>query len=483
MRVDSRQSSRAEAIHQSSRVAGLGVVAGILSGGVPLLLVLQVPNVGRSSAWIVTFALTAWAGARLAYRIVIGTPRLFDFIFWLFVYIFMGITPTAQMRSDELSTTTPGMYPDQDLHIAEIVWLGIILYEAGRLVHRQRANRLSPSHPNLRANPVVCASLDVAPARAIALTLVGVASSAYYISKVGVGSLFTDRYAAAAIRAEAFPDIASRSIVASLASYPLLIAAGVYLRVWLTRAYSSASGRYLPLLIPTLGTLLLVVNPVSSARYDLGTVGFALAVFVGATSTVRRARASMAGVLVAFLFIFPIADAFRGATVNTTRNGFFGEYLANPDYDAFWQIGNALRYDNDGLVQPFRQVLGVLLFWVPRGIWPTKPQDTGTLLADYRGYSFGNLSAPLWAELLVNGGPILVALGFFFLGYFLRKLDDRSSTASLGTGQLWSIIGGVFPFYMVILLRGSLLQATGTLVVAVACTLFVRTRRRPSPGM
>ncbi len=452
------------------------VVAAVLCGLVPVLLLQQVEDAGRSGAWGLTLALMVWAGIRIAHRVADGRPALFDFVFWLFVYIFLGLAPTAQIRADQVSTTTPGMDPVLDSRVATTVWTGVLCYEAGRFVAR-----------HLRRPPGVAPKavrLDVVPGRAVVLTVVGILAAGYYIMKIGPSTLFLSRYAAYDIRSQRMPDVALRSMLAGAGSYPLLIAAGVYLRVWVTRVLGPSSARYLPLLVPTVAVLLVVVNPISSARYDFGTVAFALVVLVGAVGTRHRARLTMAGTVAAFLFVFPIADAFRTDRVNTTRNGFFGEYLANADYDAFWQIGNALSYVGDGLVRPLRQALGVVLFWVPRGSWPDKPVDTGILLADYRGYSFTNLSAPLWAELLVNGGIALLVLGFVGLGIALGRLDLRIVRALLGGGQLWAIVGAVFPVYMVILLRGSLLQATGTLAVAVACVLYVRRSKRATapPG-
>lgn len=464
------------------------VVASLIAGVVPVLLIAEVENVGRSDAWAITWGITVWAGIRLAHRVAAGKAALFDFMFWIFVYIFMGLAPTAQIRADEVSSTTPGMDPLLDGRIAGAVVLGLFSYEVGRFAARHlvpalRSKQVSeggPS-PDLFGGPGR-RPLDVVPSRAVVLTLVGVLAAAYYVYRIGVSTLFMSRYSAFEIRSERMPDIATRSIVSAAGSYPLLIAASVYLRVWVTRALGERSGRHLPLLAVSVGALLLVVNPISAARYDFGTIVFALVVFAGAFGTLRRSRVTMAAVFTGFIFVFPIADAFRSNTLNTTRNGFFGEYLGNADYDGFWQIGNALSYADDGLVQPLRQALGVVLFWVPRAIWPDKPYDTGILLAQYRNYSFDNLSAPLWAELIVNGGLVLLVVGFVLVGVMLGRLDVRVADALVNAGHLWAIVGGVFSIYMIILLRGSLLQATGTLVVAIASVLYVFGRPPPTPA-
>jgi hypothetical protein len=206
----------------------------------------------------------------------------------------------------------------------------------------------------------------------------------------------------------------------------------------------------------------------------------ALAIFAGAAATRLRARVTMLGAIVAFLFLFPIADAFRTDEVRVNRTSFFGEYLANPDYDAFWQVANSLAYWLDGLVEPARQFLGSMLFWVPRAVWADKPTDTGIVLAEYRGYTFDNLSAPLWAEAMVNGGVIAVIVVFAGLGLLLRAMDVRIVSA-FPTGGVWAIVGAVLPVYMTILMRGSLLQATGATTVMIACLILVA-GRLGSPG-
>src|SRR5665647_635751 len=406
------------------------------SGRRPVLLIAEVENVGRSDAWAISWGITVWAGIRRAHRVAAGKAALFDFMFWIFVYIFMGLAPTAQIRADEVSSTTPGMDPLLDGRIAGAVVLGLFSYEVGRFAARHlvpalRSKQVSeggPS-PDLFGGPGR-RPLDVVPSRAVVLTLVGVLAAAYYVYRIGVSTLFMSRYSAFEIRSERMPDIATRSIVSAAGSYPLLIAAGVYLRVWVTRALGERSGRHLPLLAVSVGALLLVVNPISAARYDFGTIVFALVVFAGAFGTLRRSRVTMAAVFTGFIFVFPIADAFRSNTLNTTRNGFFGEYLGNADYDGFWQIGNALSYADDGLVQPLRQALGVVLFWVPSAIWPDKPYDTGILLAQYRNYSFDNLSAPLWAELIVNGGLVLLVVGFVLVGVMLGRPPPTPAAAA-----------------------------------------------------
>ena len=448
-----------------------------LSALVPLSLVALVNDVGRSSAWIITLTIVIWTGLRLSAIISAGRPMLFDFFFLMFCYVFMGLAPTVQIRSDLISTTTKGIESGFDVPTAVLVATGIAFYEIGRLLRalRERGSG-GASAAVLDGRSLETQLTSVSRVRSLVLLGFGIVFSAYFISSIGFGSLFASRDQAFGARSAAWPDPAIRSVMYSLAIYPLLVGIGAITQVR-KAARRGASRLYLVVILAAVLVLLMIINPISSARYSLGTVLFALAVYAGAVRTPRRVRVTLASAIGGLIFLFPLADAFRSPVVKVFRDGFFGEYKSNPDYDAFWQIANAYSFVLDGLVHVGQQALGSLLFWVPRAVWADKPVDTSILLANYRGYSFTNLSAPLWAEFLVNGGIPLLVIGFLLTGYFLRIMDKRLLPAFAAAGY-WVIVGAIFPVYMTILLRGSFLQATGAVAVALACLLIVRKPQR-----
>ena len=99
-------------------------------------------------------------------------------------------------------------------------------------------------------------------------------------------------------------------------------------------------------------------------------------------------------------------------------------------------------------------------------------------MATFRGYNFENLSAPLWAEGYLNFGFVGVIAMMGILGYAIRR-GDLALRQTLEIGGVALVLGAVLPFYMVIILRGSLLQAVDNVVVlAIAIWWISEPRRR-----
>src|SRR5690606_27299975 len=134
------------------------------------------------------------------------------------------------------------------------------------------------------------------------------------------------------------------------------------------------------------------------------------------------------------------------------------ELLSGGDYDSFAEISNAVAYVSDQGIEFGRQTLGAAFVWVPRLIWPDKPLSTSSLVAENMGYTFLNVSSPLWGELLVDFGAVGLVVGFVLLGWIFARWDDRQ-VESYKRGGYASIAATVLPFYFLIILRGSLLSS------------------------
>ncbi|ROS78676.1 hypothetical protein EDF32_0578 [Cellulomonas sp. PhB143] len=405
-----------------------------------------------------------------------GSATPFAFMFWLFCYIFMGIAPTIQIRTYDLSPTTAGVSPALDWITALLVGSSLIVFELGGVLAGIRRRRAEPaSDRRLHGRP---------PGRARTFILAGAGLTVwiYYVGSLGIGSFFEARDARQDARAAIFADESLAAVVSSLAWVPLLVAAGGFFLLRQGRPAASRRG-YLLLGLISMCAVLVVVNPVSGARFTSGTVLYAALVYGGGMGTRARTRTTFAVLLAGFLLVFPLADAFRRSLSPTVeRQGFFTEYAGNSDYDGFWQIANSISYVGHYGPTWGRQLLGVVFFWVPRSIWPGKPVGTGVLLAEYRGYTFQNLSAPIWAEAVVNGGLVAALIVLLGLGYLIRAIDRRVPEA-LASGSVLAVAAATLPAYSIILLRGSLLAASGILIVMLASLWWLGERKNAPPSV
>jgi hypothetical protein len=467
--VESTDESRAGIEDSPARLSPL--IVGTASVGLcivgPMLVVLSMPDpTPTGNATFLAILVLVIAGARFSWLLSRGEARLMEFSFWTFTYVFMGLAPLVQMRSGTYPGTTPGLLSRLNFSALYVILIGTIVTGIGCLVSRASSRRS-------------LAVFSVNRFRTVVLALAALVANVYYVAQVGPASLVRSRTDLNNAEVDQWVNSTTVAIVASLCTMPLLVA---WLGLLLLRRQRRETGQtgYLLLSAVVLCALLFSVNPISSPRYLFGTVILSLLAGIGAYSTAARVRIMSAAFLIALVFVFPVADAFRRSQKPDLSDFGLMNSMTSADFDAFAQVNNTVLYVmNEGITWG-RQAAGVLLFWIPRSYWPNKPLDTGAHLAQYRGYRFENLSAPIWSELFINGGWIVLVLGMLVLGMYMRHRDDQAVTARL-LGQQPSVLSVILPFYMFILLRGSLLQAMAHLVVIASCAAFI-TKRNPRPS-
>ena len=135
------------------------------------------------------------------------------------------------------------------------------------------------------------------------------------------------------------------------------------------------------------------------------------------------------------------------------------------DFGGFQSLVDIILYIQDVGFELGRNLISVALFFVPRTIW-NKAEPLGAAAADYIGYSYTNLSAPIFGELYADYGLFSLILGMGTIGfgvslcdeYYCRMIRDQR----YGVGILLS---GTLAGYLIILLRGSLLGVIPAIAV------------------
>lgn len=422
----------------------------------------------RNPWW--ALSIIAMSGAAYAGVIASRRRQLFAMVLWLFTYIFVGMAPYVQYRLDRVPGTTPyvdeGFYPGAGLLILACC-LAVLI---GNLL----AGRWQGPVKNMR-------STRVDPFRANLLTLGGVLLFVYYASQVGFASFLLSRQELDHIRVSVWPDQTVAQIITGALQMGLLVgfiaqmavrqqckAAGVKPRLWLALLNGAL--------------LLFVVNPISTPRYIFGTAALAMLATVGVYATINRFRIMAAAAMVGMVTLFPLADLFRRSTDVSLEAEGPVDSLASGDFDAYVQMANTFDYVATHGITYGQQLLGVVLLWVPRGIWENKPVATGALLAEHMGYDFSNLSTPIWAELFINFGSPLTVMLMGSLGYIFSRWDTQTDLY-LKTSSMPPIVVTAVAFYLLIFLRGSLLAVTSFLLVILVASIFVTYRNKGTTAL
>ena len=446
------------------------VLAVAMAGVVPAALMAATPVAGNESpAWIAALALVVLAGVRFSWLVAQGTMRLFEIVFWLFTYVFLGLAPLTQMRSSTYPQTTPNVDPDLFPAAMAVVWVGLAAFLVGLAV---ATIRVSPADDERRLGLVV-------PHRLMLLNVVILVVSAYYVARVGPGSLVLSRVGRAAIESAAWPNSTIEAIIKAFVSLAPVVAFAAVMRL---RHQRRSRGEIPPMVWAwvLLALIVLIDNPISTPRYVTGTAALGVIVALGGASKPRRLRLLSVGLVVGMVLVFPLLDMFRYTTTpGQTAPQSFSETLVTADFDAVDQINNTVSFVRTNGTQHGQQLLGAAFFFVPRAVWPTKADDTGVLLANYRGYQVTNLSAPVWTELFIDGTWPLLIFGMGLLGYVLRRSDD-ATIAGFRVFPAPGVLTATLPFYLIIMLRGSLLQSMAGFAVLVLTALVV-VRRWPVP--
>ncbi|MGW3008178.1 hypothetical protein ACWC9R_04965 [Streptomyces sp. NPDC001219] len=442
------------------------------------VLILQSLDARFGAALAVQCVVVVHTGAALARVLTDVRARLIAFGFWLFSYVWLGLAPLAMLATDAYPR---GFVVDANTAFVTtaVVETGLLAYSAGSAVASWRSARTSTV-----LEPVLARRLS--PGRVLLLCGAALLLTVALIpGQGGLSAFFLSRQAANEAAAQAAPAAsADRAMAAWALSVPAFWALVGLVHVPRFTAGDRTLRGLRWLLLPLLVAVNVVVNnPISQPRFWAGTVLLALLFGASWLRGPRAFRFGAAAVAAVVLVVFPYSDYFRYDKREAVQVVSLAEqFTSNGDYDAFQQIETGVDYvDTHGFTPT--AALGPPLFFVPRAVWPGKPDDAGILLARHAGYTFENLSAPLWIESYMWAGfPSVIAV-FGLIGAVGRRIDDLRHRLRHRSGTLAALLVPAFGFYQLVLLRGSLMAIVGPLALLVCIPLLITRKpgRRTSP--
>jgi len=172
----------------------------------------------------------------------------------------------------------------------------------------------------------------------------------------------------------------------------------------------------------------------------------------------------MQSTLLAAIFIaFPFLDKFRkfdGFENFSFKFDFV--FLKQGHFDGYQNFVRVLEID---LITSGRQLLGSILFFIPRSLWETKPIGSGTVLSEILNMEYYNIAMPLIAEGYINFGIVGSILFMFLFGILLGNLDrvvwklKTSNDSHIFIFYYYFLFGWVF-----YISRGDLMNSLAALV-------------------
>lgn len=389
---------------------------------------------------------------------------------WIFVYVFFCAAPLVQYRL--------GFFPwrgltsfDTDtlltINLAVLIWsvTWIISRYAQRATVGFRAPFLGPR--------VTVLGLGLS-------LLLAAATTFYFLVVLGPEALLTRGGYETALNSSVNASSVRLIVDKVFRVFPVVAVAG---SIWYLRKTHVAMWKRLMIVAVAIMFLLLSNFPLGMARYWAG------AVYLGLLLTVfgRRLRTGwplafllIGGLLVVFPLLSTVraAESLQGMMSSVSSPDVLGPNLGRGDYDAYAMIGYTIEYVSKGPGITYGyQLLGALLFFAPRTLWPSKPVGSGYTVAVDQDLVWNNVSSPAIAEGFINFGWIGIILFAVVLSWIFGTLDTSCEQAERGGCD--TLLCLIYPFCIVLVffvMRGDLLSSTAYIMgfIVAFLTLSVR---------
>lgn len=428
----------------------------LLSTGIFLFIVLILPFLVLSGnkvdgICVITFLLNGAIITVGCYAAKRRYPFSLELIYWIFMLIFMYFAPIVQTLLKRYPWN--GNLNETDVFFANVaVFMFNLFFFCGiKITRRVRiVGKYSPRFTNF-----LVSNINFTVGARTIITIIVCCLSTYSLSKTGLTGIVVTRNQAT----RAFYSGNSSAIALIIESFiPAIMA---YATTEAAQAMKHKEERCFRFLL-LLTCLMICYFPTAIPRYKFA-VMFGCILFV-LFPVLKKESFFFWTFTVALLFVFPLLSCFRREFSAAFFYQKFGKGLlatyAEGDYDAYRMLVSAIRYGRQYGVSYGKQLLGVILFFVPRSIWPTKPEGSGAMLirSELGANTFSNVSCPLLAEGFVNFGVVGI-IGFaVLLGAFISKTDSAYWKKNRVLSQIELAPYLFLLFMLFFILRGDLLS-------------------------
>lgn len=381
-----------------------------------------------------------------------------DDMFWIYAVIFLFTAPLIQYLTNSFPWWNTDLLTDGILIKTNMVVL--IFFGCYQLVNTFYKGLKRSKEENRQNKYMKFVNIRFILNCAFYLSIL---CSLYIIYKTGFNNLFSRSTNELDIQNGAIMQIVSHTFRA----FPIITMA---LNIVYKRKYNHYLSIKKFIIITILGVL--INFPTGVARYNMAMVYIGL--FVLVKPYFKNKFFIKYIVIFGLLFAFPLINIFRHNSFDDLSK--VEITLPNPtedfvegDFDSYSMLSRSIYYvDNEGSTLG-RQLLGNLLFYVPRELWPNKPVGSGYFLAEELGWYFKNVSCPFIGEGYINFGLIGVIIFSCIFAISIAILSDRYCKLiekNLLDKEV-TVIEVIYPFllgFLFFILRGDLLSTLSYMI-------------------
>lgn len=217
-----------------------------------------------------------------------------------------------------------------------------------------------------------------------------------------------------------------------------------------------------------------LVPPTGVARFLSG--AFYGTAFIYSFPRLKSGRLFLVLMFLFILIIFPMLNNFRYINSDPLKifdilNG-LSDNFQSADFDAYTMLIYIIEYVTSFEITFGYQLLGPILFFIPRTMWADKPVGTGSMIVDELGIPInGNVSAPWVGEFYINYGYFGVVIFSFLLGILLRSID-RTYWNKNDSGDYFELMYPFFALMIIFICRGDFMSSYSFLLGTIISTYF-----------
>lgn len=449
----------------------LVLILGILVPGILLLNIEGELSMNFFLVWLVVL----WCVGRLAISGLKGKRRLTLMLFYVFIYVFMGVQPLLSIWSDIFPHSEYTFTDNMISYCIFILILGIAGFEAGyhRFKRKTQNVHYLTEPPEIIKNRYRAISINLLWFLSITITFLFVLS----IMRFGPDAFLGSRDGGLSFGE--FKGVETSSTENLLVIYGLrgLSATLLFITIYMWKTSKMVlaqlnTWKFRCVFVYLIFVNFLISNPINAPRLWSGAVIltslFLILEWKGSRSFITWSLIASLGMLLLFSGLDPRLIVSRQliSEGEITLSGTARQVAINIEnlpgdynFDAFQMLFYTTVYTENKGYTLGNQLLLPAFFWVPRSIWPSKPIGSPDIVAANANFGSLNVSSPLWAEGYINFGILGVFLFLFLFGRAAR-LGDNSLTNLSVRSPFASIISSFFAANTFILLRGDLTSGT-----------------------